>query len=47
MRKKTEPRTDTSKRLRPLGQDDLKAVSGGIKDKPGEYSTSSGGGGKA
>ena len=42
--KKTEPRKD--RRLRPLTDEDLKAVAGGIKGKPGEYTSSSGGGGK-
>jgi len=40
-------RDESKRRLRPLTQDDLQAVSGGYKHtpKPGEYSSSSGGGG--
>ena len=43
--KKTEPRKEP-RRLRPLTDEDLKAVAGGTRGKPGEYTSSSGGGGK-
>lgn len=45
MTKKTQPRVDLRKQLRPLSSDDLAAVSGGWKGKPGQYTSSTGGGG--
>ena len=49
MSKKTQPRKDakeTKRRLRPLTQDDLQAVTGG-NGVPGNYTSSSGGGGSS
>lgn len=45
--KKTDPTPATRKRLRTLTADDLNRVAGGIKGKPGQYTSSTGGGGSA
>jgi hypothetical protein len=45
MTKKIEPAKTRKDRLRSIPAGDLQLVVGGIKGKPGQYTTSSGGGG--